>query len=69
MRNGENLSRNCRKGGGIWSSVQHTRNASEKELLETLLERINRLISLGITTIEIKSGYGLNVESELKMLH
>lgn len=56
------------KGGGIWSSVQHTRNASESELLEKLLERINRLISLGITTIEIKSGYGLNVESELKML-
>ena len=56
------------KGGGIWSSVQHTRNASEKELLERLLERINRLISLGITTIEIKSGYGLNVERELKML-
>ena len=56
------------KGGGIWSSVQHTRNASESELLEKLLERINSLISLGITTIEIKSGYGLNVESELKML-
>lgn len=55
-------------GGGIWSSVKHTREASEKELLETLLERINRLISLGITTIEIKSGYGLNLEAELKML-
>lgn len=55
-------------GGGIWSSVQHTRNASELELLETLLERINRLLDLGITTIEIKSGYGLNLETELKML-
>lgn len=55
-------------GGGIWSSVQHTRNASEEELLETLLQRIQNLISLGITTIEIKSGYGLNVEEELKML-
>lgn len=55
-------------GGGIWSSVQHTRNASEDGLLETLLERIDYLISLGITTVEIKSGYGLNVEHELKML-
>ena len=69
MRNaGETYLEIAEKGGGIWSSVQHTRNASEKELLEKLLERINRLISLGITTIEIKSGYGLNVESELKML-
>lgn len=55
-------------GGGIWSSVQHTRGASEEELLKTTLERINFLISLGITTIEIKSGYGLDVENELKML-
>ncbi|HBV16454.1 imidazolonepropionase [Chryseobacterium carnipullorum] len=55
-------------GGGIWSSVQHTRSASEDELLKTLLERINFLISLGITTIEVKSGYGLDVENELKML-
>ena len=39
-----------------------------KELFRKLLERINRLISLGITTIEIKSGYGLNIENELKML-
>ncbi|WP_374465177.1 imidazolonepropionase [Chryseobacterium sp.] len=55
-------------GGGIWSSVLHTRNASEGELLETLVERINFLIGLGITTIEVKSGYGLDVENELKML-
>ncbi len=55
-------------GGGIWSSVQHTRNASEEQLLESLLERINSLVSLGITTIEVKSGYGLNKEEELKML-
>ena len=69
MRNaGKTYLEIAEKGGGIWSSVQHTRNASESELLEKLLERINRLISLGITTIEIKSGYGLNVESELKML-
>lgn len=55
-------------GGGIWSSVQHTRKASETELLESLLKRIERLLNLGITTIEIKSGYGLDLENELKML-
>ncbi len=55
-------------GGGIWSSVEHTRNAKEVELLERLLLRINFLTALGITTIEIKSGYGLNEMQELKML-
>lgn len=69
MRNaGKTYLEIAESGGGIWSSVQHTRNASEEELLKTLLERINFLISLGITTIEIKSGYGLDVENELKML-
>lgn len=55
-------------GGGIWSSVQHTRNATGEELLETLLQRIDFLLRLGISTIEIKSGYGLDAENELKML-
>lgn len=69
MRNaGKTYLEIAESGGGIWSSVQHTRSASEEELLKTLLERINTLISLGITTIEIKSGYGLDVENELKML-
>lgn len=69
MRNaGKTYLEIAESGGGIWSSVQHTRNASEEELLITLLERINFLISLGITTIEVKSGYGLDVENELKML-
>lgn len=69
MRNaGKTYLEIAENGGGIWSSVQHTRNASEQELLKTLLERIDFLISLGITTIEVKSGYGLDVENELKML-
>ncbi len=69
MRNaGKTYLEIAESGGGIWSSVQHTRNASEVELLKTLLERIDFLISLGITTIEVKSGYGLDVENELKML-
>lgn len=69
MRNaGKTYLEIAESGGGIWSSVQHTRSASEEELLKTLLERIGFLVSLGITTIEIKSGYGLDVENELKML-
>jgi len=69
MRNaGKTYLEIAESGGGIWSSVQHTRAASEDELLKITLERINFLISLGITTIEIKSGYGLDVENELKML-
>ncbi len=69
MRNaGKTYLEIAESGGGIWSSVQHTRAASEDELLKTTLKRINFLISLGITTIEIKSGYGLDVENELKML-
>lgn len=69
MRNaGKTYLEIAESGGGIWSSVQHTRKASEEELLKTTLKRISFLISLGITTIEIKSGYGLDVENELKML-
>ncbi len=69
MRNaGKTYLEIAESGGGIWSSVQHTRNATEEELLTMLLERISFLISLGITTIEAKSGYGLDVDNELKML-
>ncbi|NAW51300.1 imidazolonepropionase [Elizabethkingia argentiflava] len=55
-------------GGGIWSSVKHTRETSEADLLKDLLIRIDDLIRQGITTIEIKSGYGLKLDCELKML-
>ena len=69
MRNaGKTYLEIAESGGGIWSSVQHTRNESEEDLLTKLLERIDFLVQQGITTIEVKSGYGLNVESELKML-
>lgn len=69
MRNGgKTYLEIAESGGGIWSSVLHTREAQQEELLKTLLERIQSLLKLGITTIEIKSGYGLDVENELKML-
>ena len=69
MRNaGKTYLEIAESGGGIWSSVQHTRKASEEDLINGILERINILLNQGITTIEIKSGYGLNVDEELKML-
>lgn len=55
-------------GGGIRSSVRRFRAAGENELLETGRERLDRLIGFGTTTVEIKSGYGLSTESELKAL-
>ena len=58
----------ARAGGGIISTVQATRAASEGELLTQALNRADALIAQGVTTIEIKSGYGLDTETELKML-
>ena len=58
----------ARAGGGILSTVKATRQASEDELLESALSRIDALIAEGVTTIEIKSGYGLTFDDELKQL-
>ncbi|MDY0127938.1 MAG: imidazolonepropionase [Candidatus Cloacimonadaceae bacterium] len=55
-------------GGGIRSSIASTRAASAAELVELSLPRIRKMMALGITTLEAKSGYGLSVESELKQL-
>ena len=55
-------------GGGIISSINGVRNASEEQLLEECLERINFFLVHGTTTIEAKSGYGLTIEDELKSL-
>jgi imidazolonepropionase len=55
-------------GGGIISTVQQTRAASEDELLQQSLPRILALKNEGVTTVEIKSGYGLDLPTELKML-
>lgn len=57
-----------RAGGGIMSTVRATRAASEDELLAQSLPRVRSLLAEGVTTIEIKSGYGLTLESEAKML-
>jgi imidazolonepropionase len=58
----------AQRGGGIWDTVQHTRSATKNQLVDHMLLRINKLISMGITTVEVKSGYGLSVSEELKML-
>jgi imidazolonepropionase len=58
----------ARAGGGIVSTVKATRAASEEELISASLPRLDRLIGEGVTTIEIKSGYGLDDETEARML-
>lgn len=58
----------ARAGGGILSSVNATRAADEAVLLAAALPRVDALIAEGVTTLEIKSGYGLTVADELKML-
>ena len=59
----------AQKGGGIWSTVTATRNASHAELKTLTENRVNAFLKNGITTIEIKSGYGLSVEEEIKILN
>ncbi|MCZ8179832.1 MAG: imidazolonepropionase [Rhizobium sp.] len=58
----------ARAGGGIVSSVRQVRQASEADLVLQTLPRLDALIAEGVTTVEVKSGYGLTVEDELKML-
>ena len=58
----------AKSGGGIWDSVTQTRNATKNDLVDLLLQRINQHTRNGVTTIEVKSGYGLKVEEEIKQL-
>jgi imidazolonepropionase len=58
----------ARAGGGIMSTVRATRAASEDDLLNASLPRVRALLAEGVTTLEIKSGYGLDLASEAKML-
>jgi imidazolonepropionase len=58
----------ARAGGGILSTVEATRAASEDELLAAALPRVDAMLCDGVTTLEIKSGYGLTVDAELAML-
>ena len=58
----------ARQGGGIHASVADLRSRTEDELFEVTLKRVERLASYGSTTIEVKSGYGLSLDDELKSL-
>jgi imidazolonepropionase len=56
------------RGGGINATVRHVRQSSKAELKETAGKRLNRLLSYGVTTVEVKSGYGLTLNDEIKCL-
>ena len=58
----------AKNGGGILSTVRATRKASEDELVSLALPRLDGLIRSGVTTVEVKSGYGLTLDDEVKML-
>ena len=66
--NGASYEEIARAGGGILSSVKATRLATRDELVEQARPRLRALMRGGVTTVEIKSGYGLDVPSEMKML-
>ena len=65
---GESYQSIARSGGGILSTVKATRAASLQQLIDTALPRVDALLAEGVTTLEIKSGYGLDLETELRML-
>src|SRR5436309_6989758 len=65
---GETYQQIAKAGGGIWSTVEKTRAASEPDLLTQAKKHTNWFLRCGTTTVEAKSGYGLTVEDELKLL-
>jgi imidazolonepropionase len=65
---GETYEQIAKAGGGIWSTVEKTRAASEDQLFEAAEKRVGWFLKCGTTTIEAKSGYGLTLEDELKIL-
>ena len=69
MRNaGKSYLEIAKAGGGIWDTVTKTREASLEQLFHNTMKRANQLLKNGVTTIEVKSGYGLSIDEELKML-
>ncbi|KQM30231.1 imidazolonepropionase [Rhizobium sp. Leaf68] len=66
--NGASYEEIAKAGGGIVSSVRDTRTRSEDELVAEALPRLDTLLAEGVSTVEIKSGYGLDIDTELKML-
>ncbi|WP_140936577.1 imidazolonepropionase [Sphingobacterium lumbrici] len=69
MRNaGSSYLEIAESGGGIWNTVMHTRGCDLEQLVDITVWRASELIKQGVTTVEVKSGYGLTVEEELKIL-
>lgn len=66
--NGKTYLEIAESGGGIWSTVTNTRKETKENLVKSTLEKANISLRNGITTTEIKSGYGLSIEDEIKML-
>lgn len=66
--NGKGYLEIASEGGGIWSTVTQTRAASQEALAELLRRRVQKLLQSGVTTVEVKSGYGLSVKQELKLI-
>ena len=58
----------AQSGGGIWDTVTQTRKCTEQELTQIVIKNANKHLQSGVTTIEVKSGYGLSIEEEIKML-
>jgi imidazolonepropionase len=56
------------EGGGIWSTIINTRKASDEELVSNILKGFRQIFAGGVTTLEVKSGYGLDKEGELRLL-
>ena len=70
MRNaGKTYLEIAKAGGGIWDTVTQTRKASKEALVKGIVKRAKRHLANGVTTIEVKSGYGLSISEELKMLY
>lgn len=65
---GDSYMQIMQRGGGIVNTVEATRQASTDELLQVGIKRLNSMLSFGVTTVEGKSGYGLNCETEIKQL-
>lgn len=59
---------NFKNGGGILSTVKATRKASKEKLYQKAFDTLNRMLLFGVTTVESKSGYGLDLENEIKQL-
>ena len=69
MRNsGKTYQEIAKSGGGIWDTVLQTRSSNQQLLEQELFKRVSRHLGEGVTTVEVKSGYGLSVDEELKML-